>query len=177
MGWEDEIRLMQAIKGGSWEAFEELYHRYKDPIANYFYRMCWDTHLVEDLVQETFLRIWKGARSYTPRSKLSTYIFKIAHNLWVTHLRKASRVQIGLGSLEPITPLEDLVQHELSEKLKEAIGHLPEGEREVMILSIYSRLKYAEIAEILEIPVGTVKSRIFSAIKRLRERLRPYLKG
>ena len=91
-----ETELMLKIKEGSKEAFHELYTLYERPLANFLYRLCWNRSLVDDLVQEVLMRVWRAAPNYEPTAKVSTYIFRIAHNLWSTSpprkRRKRSRM-------------------------------------------------------------------------------------
>ncbi len=169
-----EIQLMLRIREGDSRAFEELYRLYNKPLANFFHRLCWNPARVDDLLQEVFLRIWKAAPRYEPTAKFSTWIFRIAHNLWINDSRKRRETSLGnLEREEENPPGRSMERSETRRKVQAALEALPEGERECLVLSHYNGLKYAEIAEVMEIPVGTVKSRIFSAVRRLRETLEP----
>lgn len=167
-----ETRLMLEVKGGSRDAFEELYALFRKPLANFLHRLCWNPQLVDDLVQEVFLRVWRAAPSYEPKAKVSTWIFHIAHNLWINQSTKR-REQPLEGTDAPVesAPEEGLERRELRDAVRRAVEALPAGEREVLILAEYNGFRYPEISEILGIPVGTVKSRMFSALRRLRENL------
>jgi RNA polymerase sigma-70 factor (ECF subfamily) len=168
-----ETELMLLVKAGDRAAFEELYRLYEKPLTNYLFRLCGNRARAEDLLQDAFLRLWKAAPNYEPSAKVSTYIFRIAHNLFLNDA--ARRRERTLESMEAETrsdPASDLNRRELQSAVQRAVEALPEGEREVLLLSEYSGFKYAEIAEILGIPVGTVKSRMFSAIQRLKEALK-----
>ncbi|HLG42061.1 MAG TPA: sigma-70 family RNA polymerase sigma factor [Planctomycetota bacterium] len=169
-----EEDLVRRIAAGDSEAFEKLYEAYRKPLANYLYRLCFDRALVEDLLQEVFVRIWRAAASFRAESKVSTFIFRIATNVWINESRRlrekpaeaaADRVQSG-------EPGEELERREREARVRDALRTLPAGERAVLILAEYNGLPYEEIARVLEVPVGTVKSRMFHALQRLRDRLR-----
>lgn len=170
-----ETELMLAVRGGSAAAFRDLYESYKKPLANFLYRMCWNRTLVDDLVQEVFLRVWRSRESYEPTAKVSTYLFRIASNLWINQAAKRRESAIGDTDRESGTPPEEpLERSEVQRAVKRAVEALPEGERLCLVLSEYNGLKYAEISEVLGIPVGTVKSRIFSAVQRLKQTLKDH---
>ncbi|HLY76179.1 MAG TPA: sigma-70 family RNA polymerase sigma factor [Planctomycetota bacterium] len=168
-----ETDLMLRVKAGDRPAFEELYRLYEKPLSNYLYRLCGNRARAEDLLQDAFLRLWKAAPNYEPSAKVSTYVFRIAHNLFLNDA--ARRREKALESLEAETrsdPASDLNRREVQSAVQRAVEALPDGEREVLVLSEYNGFKYAEISEILGIPVGTVKSRMFSAVQRLKEALK-----
>jgi RNA polymerase sigma-70 factor (ECF subfamily) len=168
-----ETELMLRVKAGDQAAFAELYSLYQRPLVNYLYRLSFNRSLSEDLLQETFLRIWKAAATYEPTAKVSTYVFRIAHNLFLNESAKRREKALeGADNEMRADPASDLGRREVQSAVKKAIEELPDGEREVLLLSEYNGFKYAEISEILGIPVGTVKSRMFSAVQRLREALR-----
>ena len=170
---DHETELMLRIKGGDRAAFEELFRLYEKPLTNYLYRLCGNRARSEDLLQDAFLRLWKAAPTYEPSAKVSTYIFRIAHNLFLNDA--ARRREKALESMEAETrsdPGSDLNRREVVSQVQRAIEELPDGEREVLLLSEYNGFKYAEISEILGIPVGTVKSRMFSAVQKLKEALK-----
>ena len=168
-----ETELMLRVKAGDRDAFEELFRLYEKPLTNYLFRLCGNRARSEDLLQDTFLRLWKAAPTYEPSAKVSTYIFRIAHNLFLNDA--ARRREKALESLEAETrsdPASDLNRREVQSQVQRAVEALPDGEREVLLLPEYNGFKYAEISEILGIPVGTVKSRMFSAVQRLKEALK-----
>jgi RNA polymerase sigma-70 factor (ECF subfamily) len=161
------------VKGGDRAAFEEIFHLYQKPLTNYLYRLSGNRARAEDLLQDAFLRLWKAAPGYEPSAKVSTYVFRIAHNLFLNDA--ARRREKALESMDAETrsdPSSDLNRREVVSQVQRAVESLPDGEREVLLLSEYNGFKYAEISEILGIPVGTVKSRMFSAVQRLKEALK-----
>ena len=168
-----ETELMLRVKVGDRAAFAELYGLYQKPLVNYLFRLCFNRPLAEDLLQETFLRIWKAAATYEPTAKVSTYVFRIAHNLFLNEAARKREIALeGADNEMRADPASDLGRREVQSAVKKAIEGLPDGEREVLLLSEYNGFKYAEISEILGIPVGTVKSRMFSAVQRLKEALK-----
>src|SRR2546427_12977421 len=90
-----ETQLMLAVKAGSKEAFQELYRLYEKPLAGFLHRLCWNPSLVEDLLQEVMLRVWRAAASWEPQAKVSTYLFRIAHNLWINESSKRKADALG----------------------------------------------------------------------------------
>jgi len=188
---EDDQRLMARIQAGDLEAFEMLYARYAHPLLNFFYRMCFDRSAAEDYLQETFLRIWRARASYRPIGKVSTWIFQIGKHYWFNERAKQLRrpSQVGTGGDEAQAQWSKVADHrgdsspvaaaaagELEAAIRAAVLGLSDKLRAAFVLARYRRLPYSEIAAILEIPVGTVKSRVALAEKTLRVRLAGWLK-
>jgi RNA polymerase sigma-70 factor, ECF subfamily len=168
-----ETDLMLRVKAGDRAAFAELFGLFEKPILNYLFRLGRNRALAEDLLQDAFLRVWKAAPAWEPAAKVSTWIFKIAHNLYLNEAaRRREKPLEGADETSNDDPTADLRRAELRAQVKKAVDALPEGEREVLLLSEFDGFKYAEISEVLGIPVGTVKSRMFSAVQRLKETLR-----
>ena len=114
--------------------------------------------------------MWKAAPTYEPTAKVSTYVFRIAHNLYLNEsARRREKAWDGAEEAAEHDPSADLQRREVQSAVQKAIESLPDGEREVLLLSEFQGFKYAEIGEILGIPVGTVKSRMFSAVQRLKK--------
>ncbi|MFN3485433.1 MAG: RNA polymerase sigma factor [Planctomycetota bacterium] len=170
-----ETDLMLRVKAGDPAALEELYRLYERPLFSYLYRLSGNRTRAEDLLQETFLRVWRSAARYTPSAKVSTYLFHIAHNLFANEAARLRPASLPAPP-DPETrsdPAADLERRNTHSAVLQALRTLPEGERACLLLSEYQGLSYSEIAEILDIPVGTVKSRIFNALRRLRDILSP----
>jgi len=175
---------MVAYQGGDQEAFDALLCRYQRMLANYFYKQCYDRTFAQDLVQETFLRILRSAHRYRPEAKFKTFLFTVARNLWIDQhrSRKAAPRIISadqpwgdegatLAEAVPSTErsAETRIENvEAAQMVREALCELPDGQREVWILAIDQDLKQRAIAEVLDIPLGTVKSRMNAAVTRLR---------
>jgi RNA polymerase sigma-70 factor (ECF subfamily) len=181
-----DIQLMFLVKDGDDCAFEELLQRHQKKLINFFHRLCWNAHLAEDMAQETFLKIYNSRLKYEARSKFSTYLYRVGRNHWIDHVRKVTRRPSSLSldnAKEDEMKLSDAVpykdrgnerQEEVSEKMEEvmqAVERLPEIQRELFAMVNVAELKYKEIGEILDIPVGTVKTRMHSLMKRLRAEL------
>jgi RNA polymerase sigma-70 factor (ECF subfamily) len=187
---ERDAKLMTRVTQGDRDAFEELYDLYGGAIARFFYHLTWNRQVVEDGVQEVFLRLWRGARNWRPTGKFSTYLFQIAKNYWINEWAKQSRrirpITLREDEEDPGSGLDGLVadtgggperealRREMAADIRRAVSCLSEKLRLTFILSEYQGLKYAEVAEILGIPLGTVKSRMSSAEKELRRMLKKY---
>lgn len=189
---ERDLELMRRFQGGDVDAFTELYEAHLRGLLNFFFRLCWDRSLAEDFAQEVLLRIYKSASKWEPNAKFTTYLYRIARNYWIDHCRLLStqKENVSLdarfgadedsGSLidrlpDDIRPPEhDLDRRELYGAIMKALEQLPEEQRMVFVLSEIEELKYNEIAEIMEIPLGTVKSRMHTAIGKLQELLGDY---
>jgi len=163
-------------------AFSKILERWQKPIERLCARMTGDAHAAEDLAQEVFTRVYAKRKEYQPSSKFSTYLWRIALNICYDELRRIKRRHES--SLEEdfelkcpdfqlsSTPACDLARQERAEWVREALFHLSENHRAVLVLKHYEGLKFREIAEILDLPEGTVKSRLFEALQQLRHILR-----
>ncbi len=176
--------LMVAYQQGDPEAFAILYDRHSRALANYFYKMCYDRALAEDLVQETWLRVIRSRDRYEPKATFRTFLFTVATNLYIDRHRSRKSapkmVSADLPAREEGATIGDLIEsrdrapgdkvddREAAALVQQALQQLPEGQREVFLLAESQGLKYREISEILGIPVGTVKSRMNAAITQLR---------
>ena len=173
---DPDIELMLRAQRGDEEAFEELAEKYRRPLTSFFYSLCWNYDSAQDFAQEVLVRVWLSRERYEARAKLSTYIYRIARNHWLMALRARScRIQpLYLEETWDPSPAEQdlerlLMRRYEDRRVKTAVSGLSERYRLVFVLSQYQDLKYSEIAEILEIPVGTVKSRMSAAVRMLRE--------
>jgi len=176
--------LMMRCRNGDMSAFELLLSRYKDAIINFIYRSIGDYHRAEDLSQETFLRVFKSASRYEPKSKFKNWLYRIASNLCKNEVR--DRERHGLSSLDELMTNEDgRISHaaltdysrspdKLYEKkerenlIKYTIDRLPENQRLAIIMVTYQNLRYDEIAEALSCSVSAVKSLIHRARQNLK---------
>ena len=165
------------------EAFAQIVHRWEGPIRNLCVRMTADLHRAEDLTQETFARLHARRREWQPTAKLSTYLWRIAINLCHDENRRRTRhgeVPLETGEdgehaphitvFHP-TPHEELETGERADQVRAALQRVTEPFRTVLVLRHYEGLKFREIADVLGVPEGTVKSRMHYAVNRLRERL------
>jgi RNA polymerase sigma-70 factor (ECF subfamily) len=170
-------------------AFRELLRRYERPVFSLIYRMVRDRTLAEDLAQEAFIRAFNAIGSYDTSYKFSNWIFKIANNHTIDHLRRKkldtisihgsphatseedqsrSRVVLESGDESPLDLLEN---RELGGQIEEAIGGLREGYRTVILLRHVEGYAYEEIADIMGLPLGTVKTYLHRARNELKSKL------
>jgi RNA polymerase sigma-70 factor (ECF subfamily) len=166
--------LMLEFRGGSRAAFEELFARYRGPLYGFFrrrlYRSTSDDQRAEDLMQETFLAVIRAADRYEPRSLVRTYLYGIAMNLLAAERRKIAKEGPAIDEVaEPGgRQASDAVLW-----IRQALEKLDECEREILMLREFEQLSYAEIAELQNLPVNTVRSRLFRARMALRALLEP----
>ena len=183
---QDLIALAQK---GSEKAYRELLDRYQRPVFSLVYRMVRDREQAEDLAQETFIKVFNHLDSYNPKYKFSSWIFKIASNLAIDTLRKKELDTVSLdGSRHASTaeevdatritvqsrdenPEELLVARQLGQEIEQAIAGLRPEYRTAILLRHVEGRPYEEIAEIMDIPLGTVKTYIHRARGELRESL------
>jgi len=171
--------LMRRVQKDEYDAFQELVDRYKTRLVNVIYRMLNDQNEAEDLVQETFLRVWTHRQDYDFSYCLSTWIYTIALNLAKNELRK--RRKFKFFSLLEMTekglelPDPKLGPSALGHMLEGAIGKLPGKYKEAFLLRDVEQLPYEEVAQILGVPLGTVKSRVNRARAVLKDELKPKL--
>lgn len=183
----DEDLILQ-FQNGNVYAFEQIVTRYKDQLVNFAYRFLGDLEDAEDIVQETFLRVFRKKNAYKNVAKFSTWIYTITGNLAKTELRKRKRRKLlsisTLGFEDkdfelpdtkkgPEENVDDLLKDSVIQK---AINRLPEKFKEVIIFRDLQELSYEEISTIGKIPLGTVKSRVNRGRLKLQELLTEYLK-
>ena len=166
-------QLMLEFQRGSTEAFTELFARYREPIYGFFRRRLNDAARAEELAQETFVAVLRGASRWEPRALFRTYLYGIAMNLMAAERRKAGREwnrssAIEAGADGPIaTDPEEVLW------LRRAVEQLENDQREILLLREYEQLSYEEIASLLRIPLNTVRSRLFRARMALKDLLVP----
>ena len=165
--------LMLEFQAGSRAAFEELYSRYHGRLYGFFRRRLNGDQRAEDLTQDTFLVLIRAAAHYERRSLFRTYLYGIAMNLLLSERRK--RAKDGL----PLEQASEPSTHADSDAvlwIRQALQKLDQSEREILMLREYEQLSYAEIGALLELPVNTVRSRLFRARTALREQLEPCIR-
>lgn len=185
----DDRELATLAARGREAAFRELLKRYERPVFTLIYRMVRDRTLAEDLAQEAFIRAFNAIGSYNTTYKFSNWIFKIANNHTIDHLRKRKLETVSIhGSPHATTqeeidqsrlvlssgdenPLELVVHKELGGQIEAAIGELREEYRTVILLRHVEGYAYEEIAEIMDLPLGTVKTYLHRARNELKNRL------
>ena len=166
-----DVDLMRLSRAGEMEAFSALVHRHQSALLNFFLRLGADAHGAEDCAQETFLRLYRCRGHYQPSAPFRSFLFTLARHSWVDWYRRAARREAAdIDRLEICAP-ESASGTDARLDLRSALLTLPEHLRWVIALSTDEGLSYAEIGAVLGIPVGTVKSRMFHALKKLRETL------
>jgi RNA polymerase sigma-70 factor, ECF subfamily len=165
--------LMLAFTKGSAESFNELFLRYNQPIYGFFRRRTADPHHAEELSQETFLVLLRAAAHYEPRALFRTYLYAIAFKILRAHRRKTAfrATFFGHPSTIPDPAKQDATESGLW--VRRAIEKLDPIDREILLLREFEQLSYAEIADLLQLPLNTVRSRLFRARTALRHLLDP----
>ncbi|HET8625208.1 MAG TPA: sigma-70 family RNA polymerase sigma factor [Gemmatimonadales bacterium] len=181
--------IVALARGGEEAAYRELVRRYERPLFSLLYRMVRDRELAEDLAQETFVKALNAIESYRPEYKFSSWIFKIANNAAIDHLRRRELDTLSLeGSPHAETPeaieatalqigdrqespLDEVEARELGGEIEAAIAKLRPEYRSCILLRHVEGRAYEEIAEILGLPLGTVKTYIHRARNELRREL------
>jgi RNA polymerase sigma-70 factor (ECF subfamily) len=179
--------LIIKFQNGDVQAFDILVKRYKDRLLNFVYRFVGNRADAEDIIQETFIKVYKNKHLYNPTAKFITWLFTIASNVAKSELRKrrirnAFSISNFIGGKkdqdiiykgeDPETLADSVVKEEYIHK---AISKLPKEFREVIILRDIQEFSYEEISEILKVPIGTVKSRVNRGRERLQKLLKPII--
>ena len=188
-GISDEQSMWRVQTEDDERAFALLVRRWEGPIQRLCLRMTGDAHRGEDLTQETFVRVFAKRKDYQPNGKFSTWLWRIALNLCYDELRRRQRreefslddaggeplaVMEAVAAPEP-APDKSLAQRERGELVRRALMRLPESYRVVLVLRHYEDLKFREIAEVLGVPEGTVKSRMAEALTQMGRMLKPMM--
>ena len=189
---DPDVRLMVQVRNDVVGAFETLVERYQHRLVGILFHLVGNREESEDLCQEVFLRIYKARKGYRPRAKFSTWLFTIANNLAVNHLRSKGRtpsVAIGGSSTDAEavasvaqhlagregTPSAEMRQAELADVVREALAVLNEDQKLAVLLNKFEEMSYAEIANVMGRSPAAVKSLLARARNQLREQLEPYL--
>ena len=177
-----DAELLAHYAGGEESAFREIVSRYKNSLYAFLRQFLNRRDLVEDVFQETFLQLFTSRDSFDPNRPLRPWLFTIAANKAKDALRKSQRtaaIPIGtisesqemsfddvLNSLssDKTMPYEELEKNETSSRVGQIIANMPENLREILILAYFNRFSYKQMAQILSIPIGTVKSRLHTAV-------------
>ncbi|MBM7621591.1 RNA polymerase sigma-70 factor (ECF subfamily) [Bacillus tianshenii] len=184
----DELikKRIKQIKKGDQDAFGEIVEIFKDKIFQLVYRMTGNAHEAEDVAQEAFIRAYININSYDTNRKFSTWLYRIATNLTIDRIRKKKPdyyLDAEVAGTDGLTmysqvaadialPEEEVESMELQGEIQKQILKLPDKYRSVIVLKYIDELSLIEISEILEIPVGTVKTRIHRGREALRQQLR-----
>jgi RNA polymerase sigma-70 factor (ECF subfamily) len=185
--WDIGGDPLEALRDGDPRPFEALVRARAPRLVGFFRRLGAGRAEAEDLTQDVFLKLYRNAARYRPQGTVQAYCLRVAHNAWIDRRRRlAARPEAGPlpvadgadgpgTALEPssreASPGEALEAGDEGERLARAVAALPEGQAEVFELAVVQGLAYADVAAALEIPVGTVKSRVHHAVQRLRAAL------
>jgi RNA polymerase sigma-70 factor (ECF subfamily) len=172
----NETELIIRAKNGERNAFSELVCIHAEGVRNVIYRMCGDAQIAEDAAQEAFIQAWLHLAAYRPQTPLRNWLYRIAVNAATDMLRKEKRIlpsaveDLQLQDSQP-GPEALYSQEERTALVQKAILSLPEASRAVLVLREYEGMSYHEIADALDIPMGTVMSRLNYARKVLKDKL------
>ena len=181
---DGERQLVDAARGGDHRAFEALVLKYQDRIYRLIQRMVSGSDVVDDLAQEVFIRAYRSLGDFKGESSLYTWLYKIALNLCRNHYRTRGRkpaheeldeadgatgVEAGGG-----TPEDEVSRREFWDHLRRGLDELPAEQREAVVFCDLEGMSYEEMASVIGVPIGTVRSRIFRGRRALQERLAPF---
>jgi RNA polymerase sigma-70 factor (ECF subfamily) len=171
-GRQDDPSLIVAARGGDLVARDVLVRRWTDPVFRFAARMLGNDEDARDIAQDTLVKVLRSLDSYDANRSFATWVFGIARNTCIDeHRRRRRRAWDEPGDIVDTapSPLQEVSRAERADRLKAALAQLPPMYREVLVLYHFEHLKYTEIAEVLELPLGTVMNRIFRARSKLRE--------
>jgi len=176
----DEVERVNKIREGDSVAFEELFNLYCQQLINFSRNYVIDKQIAENIVQDVFVSVWQSRANIDPSKMIKAYLYTAVKNNSLKHLRHLKVENKGIvGSTTYISdderPDRKLDGKEIELKIHQAINELPEKCKEIFKMNRFENLKYAEISRILDISIKTVETQMGRALKKLRERLKPYL--
>jgi RNA polymerase sigma-70 factor (ECF subfamily) len=186
---QTDAEVVAAVLKGDQELYGELVKRYQGRLVNYLCRLLRSVQEAEDLAQEVFFKLYKVLDRYDPKYKFSTWLFRVAQNAAIDRIRKR-RLQLvsmdrtgdpdaGMGTWEfassDPSPYGDLRNLERGQAIQAAIERLPWDYRELIVLRHFGELSYDEIAKLKEMPLGTVKNKLFRGRQMMKDELRDFL--
>ena len=165
---------MKQVQAGDTAQLAVLFERYHVPLFQYLVQLSRNRTLSEDIVQEVFFRVLKYAGSYDPSFAFKVWLYRLARNAYFDSVHKR-RGEAPSGNLDELRSEDPVPEEILTRKqdtwlLQEALQNLPAEKREILVLSRFHNLRYEEIAQILKCEIGTVKVRVYRALKELREK-------
>jgi RNA polymerase sigma-70 factor, ECF subfamily len=179
--------LLKRYADGDEQAFQELMGRYKDSVYAFLRRFLSQTDMIEDVFQETFLQVYVSRDTFDVSRPLRPWLFTIAANKAKDALRRMQRCEAAQfgnmfdneeSSIDDVInvldhdehmPYDDLIRDERAEAVKRVLARMPQKLREIIVLAYFHKFSYGEVARILGIPIGTVKSRLHTAVMRFAE--------
>lgn len=185
----EDRELVAAILAGEQERFAELVQRYERRLINYVYRMIRNYEDAHDLAQEIFIKVYMALDRYDPKYQFSTWIFRIAQNAAIDQIRKKTLPEESLTKedrqeggerqmqieADVVSPYRAVFNVEMADAIEKAVHDLPEDYRDLIELRHFAELSYDEIAEVKQLPLGTVKNKLFRARNMLKETLEHYM--
>jgi RNA polymerase sigma-70 factor (ECF subfamily) len=187
---DGERQLVDAARGGDQRAFEALVLKYQDRIYRLIQRMVSGSDGVDDLAQEVFIRAYRSIGEFKGESSLYTWLYKIALNLCRNHYRTRGRRPVSVeledadgadgadgAELSGATPEEEVSRGQFWDQLRLGLDELPAEQREAVVLCDLEGMSYEEMAGVIGVPIGTVRSRIFRGRRALQQRLAPFHGG
>ena len=185
---DPDARIMARVRDGDQDAVVDLVHRYQDELTGFFYHLSWDQLVAEELAQDVFVNAYRARERWVPTARVRTWLYRIAHNLWIDHLRRQKRhlsLDAEMGGegvrYSDLLPASEITNEaaeierradDIRSRVQIALAELPDGQRAVFVLANNHGMKYQDIAQVLGIPEGTVKSRMHGAVRILRDLLR-----
>ena len=169
-----DIDIMLRVKSGDVDKLSLLFDRYKQRLFSYFYRLTLNAHHSEDLVQNVFVRILQYRHRYSERGPFSCWLYRIAHNVFIDHVRKNNRYQptedfSDFDILDEREQDDQFIRNEQLQLLEKAMHLLSPDKREILVLSKYQQMRYKEIVKILGLSEANVKIKVFRALNDLKE--------
>ncbi|MEM0895850.1 MAG: RNA polymerase sigma factor [Verrucomicrobiota bacterium] len=181
---DDSALIQKFCQNGDRDAARELLERYERPLFNYLWQMLRHTQDSEDALQECFGKVLRALPRYREENHFKSWLYRIAHNEGLNTIRRRKRFVVDPDPTElaedpltssPIDAPNEIDGQERAELLQNAVGQLPDHEREVILLRLQADLPFKEIARITDSPIGTVLARMHNAKKRLKKILSPEL--
>ena len=187
---DEDLALVERFKQGDTSAFEDIVVKYQRSVLNLVYRFTGDSSRAEDLAQEVFVRLYRALAGFEAKARFFTYLYKITLNLCLKdrereQRRRAQSIDAGPDDTHRVRELEDpggsaediAQRHDTARIVREAVQSLPDDQRTAVILHRFHGLSYEELAEVLEISLPAVKSRLHRAKLALKDRLGTYVTG
>jgi len=179
---EADEKLYVLCSEGNAEAFRCIVERYQNLLVGYFMRRAGETSVAEDLAQEVFIKLWRSAGKYSVRARFSTYVYSVAHNTLIDHIRRkgtrtdtlstdADEGALLAEAADTTVPgvLERKAHEEQLALVRKALEQIRDVERDVVMAVFAEGVSYKEAGEMLGVPEGTVKSRLHSALRHIRQ--------
>ena len=168
-----DAALLQRVAGGDRVAFAELYRRLQRPLFGYLMKLVREREMVEDVLNETMMEVWRQAARFEGRASVNTWVFSIAHHRAVSRLRRKRETSLDEETAAQIedeapTPDEHAVTADVNRLIGELMEQLSFEHREILHLAYYQEFSVQEIADALDLPANTVKTRMFYARQRLK---------